>query len=197
MAVKKNDATAALVTVVGALESLEDSDRQWVLQSAASRFSVAIQQGAGSGGGGQGGGQSGTGGNTGSGPQTPIKQLDAKTFMKNKNPKSDTQRVACLAYYLNHARDVQAFKTTDITKLNKDARGPDFNVTRAIDNASRATCGYLSAIGKGQKQLTAFGEEIVEALPSQEAIKEIEATKKPGKRAGKGRTAKKKKSKAA
>jgi len=191
MAVKKNDATSALVTVIGALESLEDADRQWVLQSAASRFSIAIQQGAGSGGGG-GGGQLGAGGNTGGGTQTPIKQLDAKTFMKNKNPKSDTQRVACLAYYLNHAKDVQAFKAADIKSLNKDARGRDFNVPRAIDNAARATCGFLSPVGKGQKQLTAFGEDIVDALPSQEAVRELEATKKSGKRAGKGKSGKKK-----
>jgi hypothetical protein len=192
MVAKKNDSTGALVAVVDALEPLNDADRQWVLQSAANKFSVAIQQAAGSAGGGAGGGQPGTAGNSGGGAQTPIKQLDAKTFMKNKNPNSETQRVACLAYYLNHASDVQAFKTADITKLNKDARGPDFNATRAIDNASRATCGFLSAIGKGQKQLTAFGEEIVEALPSQEAVRELEATRKPGKRAGKGKKGKKK-----
>ncbi|GFE83374.1 hypothetical protein GCM10011487_53740 [Steroidobacter agaridevorans] len=191
MVAKKNDSTGALVTVVDALEPLSDADRLWVLQSAASKFSVAVQQSPGSGGNGAGGGHSGTAGNPGGGAQTSIKQLDAKAFMKSKNPNSDTQRVACLAYYLNHASDVEAFKTADITKLNKDARGPDFNVTRAIDNASRATCGFLSAVGKGQKQLTAFGEEIVDALPSQEAVRELEATRKPGKR-GRGKKGKKK-----
>jgi hypothetical protein len=188
MAVKKDSSTDALVTVVKALEHLDDTDRRWVLQSAATKFSIpAPDAAAGSGGAGAGGAQLGAGNNASGGVQTDIKQLDAKTFMKNKNPRSETQRVACLAYYLNHARDVEAFKTAEITKLNKEARGPDFNVTRAIDNASRATRGFLSAIGKGQKQLTAFGEEIVEALPSQEAVRQLEATKKPGKRGAKGK----------
>jgi len=193
MAAKKNDSTSALVTVVDALEPLNEAERQWVLQSAASKFSLAVQPPAGGPvGAGGGGGQLGSGGNVSGGAQTPIKQLDAKTFMKSKNPNSDTQRVACLAYYLNHASDISAFRTAEITKLNKEARGPDFNTTRAIDNASRTVCGYLSPIGTGQKQLTAFGEEIVEALPSQEAVRAIEATRKPGKRGGKGKKGKKK-----
>lgn len=192
MAAKKSNSTDALVTVVEALEPLDEAERQWVLQSAVSKFSVPIQRGTAAGSGSTAGNQLGSGGNPSGSAETPIKQLDAKTFVKNKNPRSETQRVACLAYYLNHAMDVQAFKTTDITKLNKDARGPDFNVTRALDNASRATCGFLSAIGQGQKQLTAFGEEIVEALPSQEAVRELETTKKPSKRGARGRSGRKK-----
>jgi hypothetical protein len=50
----------------------------------------------------------------------------------------------------------------------------------------------LSPIGKGQKQLTAFGEEIVEALPSQETVRALEATRKAGKRGSKGKSGKKK-----
>lgn len=44
MATKKPDSTTApVMTVVGALESLRDGkDRQWVLQSAASKFNVTI-----------------------------------------------------------------------------------------------------------------------------------------------------------
>lgn len=186
MSAKKQDSTSALVTVVKALESLSDADKQWVLNSAASRWTLTIQPHTG----GAGGGAGGAGGGGGGGTQTPIKQTDAKTFMKGKNPNSDIQRVACLAYYMNHARDIAAFKTADITKLNTEARGPDFNTGRAIDNASRSTCGYLSPIGKGQKQLSAFGEEIVEALPSQEAVKVLEANRKSSKR-GKGKRGKK------
>lgn len=180
MAAKKgNDPTVALGEVIHALEPLDDTDRQWVLQAAASKFALVVTLPAG----GPGMGfHAGAGSPMVSGTQTPIRELDPKTFMKNKNPNSDIQRVACLAYYLNHARDVAAFKTSDITKLNIDARGPKFNITRAIDNASRATCGYLSLIGKGQKQLAAFGEEIVEALPSHEAVKALEGTRNSSRR---------------
>jgi hypothetical protein len=194
MAAKKNTSTSALVKVIDALETLDNADRQWVLQAAASKFALSMQTlPTGLAGGGSAGGQPhlGGGASDGSGAQRSIKQLDVKTFMKGKNPNSDIQRVACLAYYLNHARDVTAFKTADITRLNVEARGRDFNITRAIDNASRATTGYLSPIGKGQKQLSAFGEEIVEALPSQETVKVVEANRKATKRGSKKKRGKK------
>jgi hypothetical protein len=195
MAAKKNESTNALVIVVDALEPLENADRQWVLQAAASKFALTIQAlPAGATGGAGAGVQLQSGGDPlgKSIVQGSIKEVDVKAFMKSKSPNSDVQRVACLAYYLNHARDEAAFKTRDITKLNLDARGSAFNVARAISNASRATAGYLSPIGKGQKQLTAFGEEIVEALPSQEAVKVVEANRKTAKR---GSTRKKSKAK--
>jgi hypothetical protein len=194
MSAKKKSPADALRAVVETLDGLKLNEKQWVLQSAANLWTVLLSSGGGIMAGGTGSGsQTGTGGSTAGegGLQTPIKQLDAKTFIKSKNPNSETQRVACLAYYLNHARDVAAFKTAEITKLNTEARGPDFNTTRAIDNAARAACGFLSPIGKGQKQLTAFGEEIVEALPSQEAVRALESTRKAGKRGGKGKKGKK------
>ena len=44
-----------------------------------------------------------------------------KEFMLQKQPNTDVERVACLAYYLAHYRDIPHFKTTDINKLNTDA----------------------------------------------------------------------------
>lgn len=55
MATKKNDATGALVEIVAALEPFNDADRHWVLQSAASKFTLSVQATAG--GGQAGGGQ--------------------------------------------------------------------------------------------------------------------------------------------
>ena len=41
-----------------------------------------------------------------------------KEFLRDKKPASDVERVACLAYYLTHHRDIPHFKTVDISALN-------------------------------------------------------------------------------
>lgn len=176
MAAKKNDSTSALVAVVDALEPLNDGDRQWVLQSAASKFSVAIQLAA------SANVSAGNQPAAGAGPSAvgtarPNANTDVKTFVKDKDPNSETQRVACLAYYLANFRDTHAFKTLDISKLNTEAKGPTFNVARAVNNAANAKHKYFSPVGKGQKQITSHGDEIVEALPDLEKVKEVEARK--------------------
>lgn len=113
--------------------------------------------------------------------------------MRSKDPKSDLQRIAALAYYLTHGKNMPAFKTRDLTTANTDAKGPKFHLPRAVGNAARAKCGFLSAVGGGKKQLTAYGEEIVEALPNQETVSELEAKYKKGKRrSGRKKSSKKK-----
>src|SRR4051794_19476404 len=42
--------------------------------------------------------------------------LSPKDFMHQKDPKTDVERVTCLAYYLTNYRDTPYFKTTDISK---------------------------------------------------------------------------------
>lgn len=188
MGAKKQSPADALKTVVETLTPLEPNERQWVLQSAGNLWSVSVSTAFG-----------GSGHNPAPAPGTSGQQhagnpqQEPKSFMKAKNPQSETQRVACLAYFLTNSRSTPAFKTTDITALNTEARGPTFNVARAVGNAANAKHKYLSSIGKGQKQITSHGEEIVDALPDLEKVKEIEA-RKPSKR---GRPKKKKKSKGA
>jgi hypothetical protein len=163
---KKRDPASALLKVINLLDPLDESDKKWVLQSAASKWTIEVQRAAAQPPGSPGGGQG------------PVGTDTAKDFLKRKLPQSDLQRVACLAYFLTHSKSVHAFKTADISKLNTEARGTPFNVPRAVANANRATCGYLSAVGKGQKQLTAYGEEIVEALPDKAAVAAVEASRK-------------------
>ena len=106
---------------------------------------------------------------------------DPKAFLKEKGPKTDVERIACLAYYLANYRDAPFFKTQDLTKLNTEAAQPRFsNPSFAAANAVKA--GYLAAGTKGQRQISAFGEEFVSALPDRDAAKEVANRLRPKRR---------------
>jgi hypothetical protein len=90
-----------------------------------------------------------------------------------------------LAYYLARYRSTPHVKTKDITALNREsAHRPFSNTAVAVDNATKT--GYLVPSIKGSKQISAYGERFVEALPDREAAKEIMDRA----RSGRGRTAK-------
>ena len=98
--------------------------------------------------------------------------ISPKEFLVEKEPESNAERVACLAYYLTHYRDTPHFKTGGIDALNTEAAQPKFsNPTVAVNNASRDK--LLVASGKGTKQLSAMGEQFVLALPNREQAKNI------------------------
>jgi len=99
------------------------------------------------------------------------RSLSPKEFLFEKDPKTDVERVACLAYYLTHYLNTPHFKTIDISKLNTEAAQLKFsNPAFAVDNATKA--GYLVPAIKNQKQLSANGEIFVQALPDRDAAKE-------------------------
>lgn len=191
MATKKTDSTTALVTVVGALDSLQDDkDRQWVLQSAASKFNVTLSTPNTDG---QGGNRAATG-VLGTGAvadvQAAIAKKDPRDFIRIKRPATDVQRVACLGYYLVHTTGQPGFTSKDVATAHTNSGGSKINLTRALDNATRKS-KYISNRSSREKQLTTLGEDVVNALPDQEAVKTIEAEAKSG------RGKKKKKSKKA
>lgn len=94
-----------------------------------------------------------------------------KEFLFQKQPKTDVERIACLAYYLTHFRDMPQFKTLDLAKLNTEAAQTKFsNAAYATNNAT--TSGYLAPAAKNMKQITAAGEQFVVALPDREAAKQ-------------------------
>lgn len=100
-----------------------------------------------------------------------------KDFLFRKQPNTDVERVACLAYYLSQHRDARHFKTIDISKLNTEAAQRKFaNAAASVDNARRA--GFLTPVGGGSKQLTAEGERFVDALPNRVAAQAILSTGK-------------------
>jgi hypothetical protein len=99
-------------------------------------------------------------------------EFSPKQFLFQKQPKTDIERVACLAYYLTHYRATTHFKTIDISQLNTEAAQVKFsNTAYAVVNAVNA--GLLASAGKGFKQLSAMGERYVEALPDHDAAKEV------------------------
>ncbi|WP_375311649.1 hypothetical protein WHZ77_32370 [Bradyrhizobium sp. A5] len=97
-----------------------------------------------------------------------------KEFLFEKQPKTDIERIACLAFYLLHFRNTPHVKTLDLAKLNTEAAQIKFsNTAYATENATKA--GLLAAVAKGQKQITAWGEQFVSALPDRDAAAKIMA----------------------
>lgn len=99
--------------------------------------------------------------------------LSVKDFIFEKNPATEGERMACLAYYLAHYMETPHFKTVDLTRLNADAAQRTFsNPAVAANNAMRD--GYFVLAPKvGYKQLSAMGERFVHALPDREAAQQI------------------------
>lgn len=96
--------------------------------------------------------------------------MSPKEFLFQKQPRTDVERIAALAYYLTHYRDTPQFKTLDLTKLNTEAAQPKFsNAASSANNAVKR--GYLVPTTKGQRQLSAAGERFVAALPDREAAR--------------------------
>jgi hypothetical protein len=109
-----------------------------------------------------------------------------KEFIRDKQPATDVDRVACLAYYLTHYRDTPHFKTLDISALNVEAAQPKFSsASVAVENA-RAK-GLLVPSTKGQKQISAQGERYVDLLPDRDAAKASLDNSKPRRSARKAK----------
>lgn len=115
-------------------------------------------------------------------PQRPSftedRSMSPKEFLLDKKPTTDIDRVACLAYYLTHYRDIVQFKTIDISKLNTEAAQRRFsNAAHAVENATKKE--YLVTSTKGAKQLGVVGEVFVEALPDKKAAQQAIARIRP------------------
>ena len=106
---------------------------------------------------------------------SPIKKAPReapapKDFLAQKQPNTDVERVACLAYYLTRHRGTKQFKAADLNKLNTEAGQRKFaNATTSVNNATRAR--HLVAVSRGLKRLSPAGERYVDALPDRVAAK--------------------------
>jgi hypothetical protein len=109
------------------------------------------------------------------------RSITPKQFMFQKQPRTDVEKVACLAYYLTHYRDTPYFKTLDISKLNTEAAQVKFsNPAVAVDNATKQL--YLVPATKGNKQISALGEQFVLALPDRDQARDVMNNARPRRR---------------
>lgn len=165
----QRDDVTILAQVISALKPLESSERTRLLQTVAAFFGESAQSAS----------ELATPGRVTEhataahhrAPSLSKERLESpKTFVMQKSPRTDVERVAVLGYFLVHHRDTPFFKTVDISRLNTEAAQPKFsNAALAVANAVKT--GYLAAGGKGQKQVSGAGERFVEALPDREAAK--------------------------
>lgn len=174
----------ALRAVLEALEPLEAKSREFVFKTAAERLELALDTVPPE-----------VGGRNATTPASnrvrePGDQPTSKQFLREKKPTSDIQRVAVLAYYLTHYGEKETFNTQDIVQLNTDAGGTKIgNPHRAVDNATRQA-RILIPVAGGNKKITTHGEDLVDALPDQDAIKEVlrearaSGVRRPARRAG-------------
>lgn len=100
-------------------------------------------------------------------------EMSPKEFLNEKMPTTDVERIACLAYYLTHYRETPDFKTADMTKLNTEAAQRKLsNPTVAAKNAIQGNYLIVSS-KKGHRQLSAMGEQYVNALPDRDDANSI------------------------
>lgn len=167
----------SMKTILHALEPLDETQRRFVLKTAAERMGISgvvlqnVQLNAALKPNEQALGSIVT-------PPVSLDGMNAKDFLKAKRPATDVQRIACLAFYLTHSRNQPHFKTRDLTNLNTEGAGGKMsNAAVTVKNATNQN-GFLAHAGKGQKQITGLGEDIVNALPEQEAVKKVIADAK-------------------
>lgn len=175
----------ALQSVIGALQPLDEEARRRIVESVTTFLRIASGRPA---------PQIIHDSELGSRPRSyPAFSADTamspKEFMLEKQPRTDVERVACLAYYLTEYRASPSFKTLDLSKLNTEAAQPKFsNAANSVNNAVKR--GYLVAANKGARQLSAAGEQFVRALPDRAAAKLAMDAARPRRRARRARTRK-------
>jgi len=116
----------ALKVILHVLEPLDETQRSFVVKTATERLSIVGIAPAASG----NKDESHAAGTQASARATAVSDINGsiggetpKQFLKAKLPMTDVQRVACLAFYLTHARNQPQFDTEAITKLNTEALG--------------------------------------------------------------------------
>lgn len=178
MPAKKSAGSAveAIGHVLEAVDGLEEKDQLWVFRSALDKLQLTL------------GAQTPRAGGAGFQPPANATSSGAVVgnesppeFFRLKKPDTDLQRVACLAYYLTKYRNTPVFKVADLSKLQTETRTPKFNLGRAADKATR-NAKFLTSVSGHSKQITTHGEDVVEALPDQEAVKEVMKNQKGGRK---------------
>ena len=169
----------ALQTVIGALQPLSIEAQHRILASATTFLQAPAQEAVGL----RANRELSTVGATRRVPPAYSDNavMSPKEFLIEKQPRTDVERIACLAYYLTHYEDTPSFKTLDLSKLNTRAAQPKFtNAAQVAKNA--VTSGYLVPSSRGHRQLGAAGEQFVRALPDRHAARTAMAAARPKRR---------------
>ena len=184
----RNSEFRALQTVIGALQGLDASARKRIFDSAATFLEIESESPRAT-------RQLPTAAEAAHPTATAYpsfsvdRSMSPKEFLFEKQPRSDVERIATLAYYLTHYLDTPHFKTLDLSKLNTEAAQPKFsNAASSANNAVKR--GYLVPSTKGQRQLSAAGERFVSALPDREAARLAMSAAQPRRRAKRAPTRK-------
>jgi hypothetical protein len=179
---KQSDTAAILAKVIADLRDLSSEEQQNLLDTVATFYRLRTPA--------QGPSQAKSTATTTPGPLPPgggfseQRDMSPKEFILQKQPRTDVERVACLAFYLTHYRNMPHFKTIDTSKLNTEAAQSKMsNAAVAVDNATKM--GYLAPATRGTKQISAPGEVFVRALPDREAAKAAMDRIKPRKKSRK------------
>lgn len=172
----------ALETVIRALTPHTEEARRRIIHSASTFLRLHSVQG-----------ESTTQKTVSTAPQTPHRDFSQdrssspKQFLLEKKPHTMVERIACLAFYLTHYRDLPHFKNVDLTAINTEAAQPRItNPARDIGNAQ--STGYLVPAGKGERQISAAGEAFVLALPDREAARAAMSSSRPRRKPKKGKS---------
>jgi len=158
----------AIEVIVKELQKLEEQDRQGVISFALDQLGMKSIQGStvplG------GAGQSATPGNSSTGINNSMAD-----FVKNKKPQNEYQRVAVIAYYLEHKDRKKEFKNIEMSKANtENARQPKIsNITDVVSKARDRYKFLTKGMGKATHQLSTHGADIVEALPDEAKVKTL------------------------
>jgi hypothetical protein len=99
-----------------------------------------------------------------------LSTISIKEFIALKKPENYYERIACLAYYLEKNKGAENFKTSDITKINQEARLDKLPNPALYVSDATVSYGYLSSIGGGKKALSIRGEALVNALPDRDRV---------------------------
>src|SRR4051812_39926413 len=137
----------ALNRIIGALQPLDDEARRRIIDSAVTFLGIRGQFSSGSRHSAPSSSVSET--SVANPPFSENTQMSSKEFLLEKQPRTDVERIACLAYYLTHYRGTPHFKTIDLSLLNTEAAQPKFaNAANSANNAVKM--GYLVPSTKGQ-----------------------------------------------
>ena len=142
------DEVEALAVILEALNNLDEEKREFVYRTAGERFGIRVSKGA-----------SRNDLSSRENDELDGDEISPKQFMHDKMPKTDVEKIACIAFYLTHYRDTPIFKTKEVTDLSREAAQPKMsNPSQAMKNATYLS-HFLASAEKGAKQITALGEE--------------------------------------